>query len=623
MLSAWQQLVVATDPDIVTGYNTLNFDLPYLINRARTLGVKTFPLLGRIRGSQSLVRDKTFSSRQVGTRESKEVTMDGRVQLDVLQVIQTNYKLRAYSLNAVSAHFLGEQKEDVHHSIISELQNGNADTRRRLAVYCLKDALLPQRLIDKLMLMINNIEMARVTGVRLNDLMQRGQQIKVLSQLYRKARTVGMVIPVLKREPTGAGGAGDVGFEGATVIEPIKGYYDVPIATLDFASLYPSIMMAHNLCYSTLVRRDDVSRLPSSVPWAKSPTGDVFVTAEAKKGLLPEILEELLSARKRAKAEMKNETDPLRYAVLDGRQLALKISANSVYGFTGATVGQLPCLEISATVTAYGREMIERTKAEVERIYTVANGYEHDALVVYGDTDSVMIKFGTADLAKAMDLGKEAAGKVTSVFIKPIKLEFEKVIAPPRRRVRVRARVARAARTDTRRAHLRAQCYFPYLLMNKKRYAGLLWTGTVKHDKMDCKGIETVRRDNCSLVKEVVDTCLRLILIEQNVHGAVAYVKGIISDLLMNRIDLSMLVISKALTRSADAFDNKQAHVELAARIAKRDPGMAPNIGDRIPYVIIKGPKGARPAPSACDPSHLPAATARPVQPATGRDTRV
>ncbi|KAJ1629434.1 DNA polymerase delta catalytic subunit [Pavlovales sp. CCMP2436] len=558
--------------DILTGYNTLNFDLPYLLKRAQTLGVKTFPLLGRIRGSQSVVKDKTFSSKAVGTRESKEVSMDGRVQLDVLQVMQTNYKLRSYSLNAVSAHFLGEQKEDVHYSIISELQNGNADTRRRLAVYCLKDAFLPQRLIDKLMLMINNIEMVRVTGVRLNDHLQRGQQIKVLTQLYRKARTVGMVIPVMKRE--GGAGNGEIGFEGATVIPPIKGYYDVPIATLDFASLYPSIMMAHNTCYSTLVRREEVARLGPDVKWAKSPSGDVFITAETRKGLLPEILEELLSARKRAKAEMKKTTDPLTYAVLDGRQLALKISANSVYGFTGATVGQLPCLEISSSVTAYGREMIEKTKSEVERIYTVANGYEHDVQVVYGDTDSVMIKFGTKDLGEAMRLGEEAAAKVTSVFIKPIKLEFEK-------------------------------CYFPYLLMNKKRYAGLLWTNTLKYDKMDCKGIESVRRDNCSLVKEMMDNCLRLILIEQNVQGAVSYVKGVISDLLMNRVDLSLLVISKALTRAADQYDNKQAHVDLAARIAKRDPGMAPNIGDRIPYVIIKGHKGAKAYEKSEDPIYV------------------
>ena len=110
----------------------------------------------------------------------------------------------------------------------------------------------------------------------------------------------------------------------------------------------------------------------------------------------------------------------------------------------------------------------------MEAHYTKANGYAHDAEVIYGDTDSVMIKFGTDDLGEAMRLGLEAADKVSATFLKPIKLEFEK-------------------------------CYHPYLLMNKKRYAGLLWTSTAKYDKMDCKGIETVRRDNCALVREVVN----------------------------------------------------------------------------------------------------------------------
>ena len=131
----------------------------------------------------------------------------------------------------------------------------------------------------------------------------------------------------------------------------------------------------------------------------------------------------------------------------------------------------------------------------MEEHYTVANGYEHDAQVVYGDTDSVMIKFGTEDLGKSMELAKEAADRVTATFIKPIKLEFEK-------------------------------CYYPYLLMNKKRYAGLLWTNTEKHDKMDCKGIETVRRDFCGLVKDVVETSLKAILIHKNPEMAVQYVKG-------------------------------------------------------------------------------------------------
>lgn len=169
-----------------------------------------------------------------------------------------------------------------------------------------------------------------------------------------------------------------------------------------------------------------------------------------------------------------------------------------------------------------------------------------------------------------------AAAEVSAIFPKPIKLEFEKV-------------------------------YFPYLLMNKKRYAGLLWTNADKYDKLDAKGLETVRRDNCLLVRRMVDTCLRKILIERDVQGAIEYAKGTISDLLQNKMDISMLVISKSLGKSADDADyaNKQAHVELAMRMKKRDPGSAPNVGDRVAYVIIQAAKGAPAYEKSEDPVYV------------------
>ena len=110
-----------------------------------------------------------------------------------------------------------------------------------------------------------------------------------------------------------------------------------------------------------------------------------------RKGLLPEILTELLEARSNAKRMMKNAKDPFEAAVLNGRQLALKISANSVYGFTGAQVGQLPCLQISSSVTGFGRDMIFATKQAVEEEYTIANGYEHDAQVIYGSVQNAQL----------------------------------------------------------------------------------------------------------------------------------------------------------------------------------------------------------------------------------------
>ncbi|CAG9585615.1 unnamed protein product [Danaus chrysippus] len=142
--------------------------------------------------------------------------------------------------------------------------------------------------------------------------------------------------------------------------------------------------------------------------------------------------------------------------------------------------------------------MIEFTRAEVEKKYTKSNGYKEDAVVIYGDTDSVMVKFGVKTLEESMELGREAAEFVTSKFVKPIKLEFEKV-------------------------------YYPYLLINKKRYAGLYFTKPDKYDKMDCKGIETVRRDNCPLISNMMSTCLQKLLIDRDPDGAINYAKQMIS----------------------------------------------------------------------------------------------
>ena len=167
-----------------------------------------------------------------------------------------NHKLSSYSLNSVCAEFLGMQKEDVHHSIISELQQGTDEDRRRLAVYCIKDSYLVIRLMWKLAVLINYIEMARVCGVPLDYLLNRGQQIKVFSMLLRRCRAENLLVPNLAKH----GNNEDVKFEGATVIEPKRAFYEEPIATLDFASLYPSIMQAYNLCYSTLISKTDAER---------------------------------------------------------------------------------------------------------------------------------------------------------------------------------------------------------------------------------------------------------------------------------------------------------------------------------------------------------------------------
>lgn len=163
--------------------------------------------------------------------------------------------------------------------------------------------------------------------------------------------------------PVHQGQASSEQYEGATVIEPVRGYYKEPIATLDFSSLYPSIMIAHNLCYTTLLKpvmKDKLGLTPDQV--TTTPVKAMFVKPSVRQGLLPQILQHLLAARKKTKAELKEAKDPSLRAVLDGRQLAYKISANSVYGFTGAQVGKLPCLDISGVSTFINVNLLAETE---------------------------------------------------------------------------------------------------------------------------------------------------------------------------------------------------------------------------------------------------------------------
>lgn len=583
LLAAFEEVLQVYDPDIVTGYNIIAFDLKYILDRIATLTSKGKHKGKMITGWTRMQREKAtikkskIQSKAMGNRDSFDIHITGRIQLDMLIVMMIDHKLSSYSLNNVCMAFLGEQKEDVHHSIMWELQEKGPDTRKRIASYCLKDALLPLRLIDKLKNVYNYVEMARVTGVPVNVLLKRGQQIKVLSQLYRETPKYNMIVPNLKPKAK-TENSGNNTYQGGFVLEPKTAFYKIPIATLDFASLYPSIMIAHNICYTTKIepRQRDLSGVPQTL----TPTGNRFVKPTVRKGILPFILENLLTARKRAKKLLGEAKDNQKNAktdkekadfenlvgVYNGRQLALKISANSVYGFTGAQVGALPCLAIAGSVTSFGRQMIENTRDWVMEEFNIKNGYEFDSDIIYGDTDSVMISFGTNDVAKAMDLGKLASQIISKKFISPIKLEFEKV-------------------------------YYPYLLLKKKKYAGLLWTNPDKHDYKDCKGLEMVRRDNCLMARKATEMVLDTLLVQKNEERAKEYVMNLVNDLLNNRIDISELVITKSLSRAigedgkATGYKTNSAHVSLAEKIAKRNPGNAPGIGDRIPYVILKGTK--------------------------------
>lgn len=427
MLKAFSAYIREYDPEIITGYNVLNFDNVYLINRIRALcgcvdkkycdkcaNARTF---SRIARATSLKKKYTHTN-QRGGQETWEASIEGRDWMDLYNVVRTDHKLRSYKLDNVCLELMGTQKIHIDYEDIPKHQKTPAG-RAFLAQYCVKDAWLPCQLIIKRCKLVNAIQMAQVTGVQLSDILHRGQQIRTMVLMLRfiKARCRRDKTHPRWYLPDESNVNGTVidGFEGAVVIRPLPGFYQTPVVTLDFASLYPSIMRAYNMCFSTLISSYSLSQrlklkwtpethnikdpahpdYPEVRPvrsfnypeggtfeYVSTPRDVCFVTTKKRVGILPEILEALLSERKRVKKMRKKFAEnSMDYAVLDGRQLALKVCANSVYGFTGAGKGYLGEKRIASSVTRVGRGMANHTKFMCEDKYK-----EHGLQIVYGDS---------------------------------------------------------------------------------------------------------------------------------------------------------------------------------------------------------------------------------------------
>jgi len=371
-----QAYICDLDPDMISGFNILGFDLDFFDKRAKYLRLKPeqWGYYGRNTRKPVSVKKCTFQSNAYGRKDFDVCMITGRCYLDVLETIQRDYtcKYRSYKLGNCAEEIIGEYKEDVPFWRITPMYIANGDLRKEMIEYCFTDAYLPPKLEEKKGHAVLYVEQARLYGVSVTELILRGQQHRLLTFLINfcldleREGEPKLLIPKNDRIST-ISGKRNVQYEGATVVDPDKGFYSDPVATIDFASLYPSIMLAHNLCYSTLIA-PYARKYYSEDQYFVTPSGDAFLYPHVKEGVLPKMLKSLLGARKVAKKMMENAKTPGEKAKYNAKQLALKLGANSVYGFTGAGVGSLPCFAVSRSVTAYGRGYIEMTKAFVEQL---------------------------------------------------------------------------------------------------------------------------------------------------------------------------------------------------------------------------------------------------------------
>lgn len=277
----------------------------------------------------------------------------------------------------------GLAKDDLKAKKMFELQKGSADDRAVIAKYCIQDCVLVSKLLDKLEIVTNYIGMANVSNVPFYYLLTRGQGIKGLSLVSKECRKIDYLLPYLRVK---SDDADDVGYEGAIVFEPKLGFYQSPIFVLDFNSLYPSSIISYNVSHETLVVNPEYDNLPDydykDITYRNN-DGTTTTCRYARNkdgtfGILPTILQKLLSERKATKKEMKNEKDAFKKSILDGHQLALKQTANSAYGLLGTKKSPIGFVELAASTTAIGRLMLSTARdfAENELLPIIKLYYE-------------------------------------------------------------------------------------------------------------------------------------------------------------------------------------------------------------------------------------------------------
>lgn len=279
--------------------------------------------------------------------------------------------------------------------IFNNFKKGTAESIREIGVYCIKDCILCNSLIVKLEVITKNMGMSNVCTVPLSYLFLRGQSVKIFSVVAKECQTDGFIIPVITKDSI----ENDTSYEGAIVLPPKIGIYFEPVAVMDYSSLYPSSMISDNISHDTLVKvqlidinRKLIKEYGTGVDnpellnltdkyWYKqieynNYDGDKniigyticsYVQPKSNnhndKGVLPRVLKKLLQARKDTRKEQKGyKYDDFRWGILEGLQLAYKVTCNSLYGWVGASTSQGCKKELAASTTAVGRELLEMAR---------------------------------------------------------------------------------------------------------------------------------------------------------------------------------------------------------------------------------------------------------------------
>ncbi|CAJ1960854.1 unnamed protein product [Sphenostylis stenocarpa] len=611
LLKEFIKIVSSSDPDILMGWDIQGSSLGFLAERASHIGLGLLNNLSRTPSESLIASEDTKTSEkdtleldihdtpsldccvpensiiedEWGRTHASGVHVGGRIVLNVWRLIRGEVKLNLYSVEAVAESVLRRKIPSFHHKVLTKwFSSGPGRARYQCIKYVIERAKLNLEILNQLDLVNRTSELARVFGIEFFSVLSRGSQYRVESMFLRLAHTQNY----LAISPGNQQVASQPAMECLPlVMEPESGFYSDPVVVLDFQSLYPSMIIAYNLCFCTCLGKVVGSKANTLgvSPFSPeqhvlqelkdqillTPNGVMFIPSKVRKGILPRLLEEILTTRIMVKQAIKKlaPSEKVLQRIFNARQLALKLIANVTYGYTAAGFsGRMPCAELADSIVQCGRSTLEKAISFV-------NLHEKwNAKVIYGDTDSMFVLLSGRTVKESFQIGSEIASAITAMNPNPVTLKMEKV-------------------------------YHPCFLLTKKRYVGYSYESPHQFEPVfDAKGIETVRRDTCGAVAKIMEQSLRLYFEQQDLLEVKTYLQRQWKRILSGKFCLKDFIFAKEVRMGT--YSTRMSSLPPAAIVATKamrvDPRAEPRYAERIPYVVIHGEPGARLVDMVVDP---------------------
>lgn len=454
------------DPDIIVGHDITSFDLDVLIHRLLVGKVQNWSKIGRLKRAQNL----KFGG---GARNVSSFCA-GRILCDIQISAKELIRCRSYDLTELVSHILKEKRQQLEQIDNVAAIFSSSVKLAELVSHGMNDASYGFRIMCELNVLPLALQITNICGNTMARSLLGGRSERNEYLLLHAFNDKNFIVPdkiyskksVVAEEdedgnPSKKGGKKKPAYTGGLVLEPKKGFYDHFILLLDFNSLYPSIIQEYNICFTTV---DLTQKLNGD---DDEEYNEAFLPERGiEPGILPNEIKKLVESRKQVRSLMKgSDVSPEMLMQYDIRQKALKLTANSMYGCLGFGSSRFYAKRLASLITGKGREILLRTKDLVQTM---------NVEVIYGDTDSIMINTGLADIEEVLKLGNKIKSEVNKHY-RLLEIDIDGI-------------------------------FKSMLLLKKKKYAALsmhrMPDGKFQ-TKQEMKGLDIVRRDWCPLAKEV------------------------------------------------------------------------------------------------------------------------